>query len=125
MTATLLVVDDEPHMRLLVTRILSNAGYQVFQAAHGAEALEVLLQHPEIRLVVTDIAMPVMDGLELLQKLAVRGTPPVVVISARSSQRDEETALELGAKAFLAKPFRGEELLRLVAAELHGGGGSG
>lgn len=84
MAATLLVVDDEPHMRLLATRILSNAGYQVFQAAHGAEALEVLLQHPEIRLVVTDIAMPVMDGLELLQKLAVRGTPPVVVISATS-----------------------------------------
>lgn len=111
--ATLLVVDDEPHMRLLAFRVLSKAGYQVLQATDGIEAIEMVAKH-SIDLVLCDIAMPRMGGLEVVKVLKEQKGPPIVIMSAHTSQEDQVKAEAEGADAFLGKPFKTDELLSLL-----------
>jgi len=113
-TATsILVVDDEPQVVWMLQFSLEAEGYQTLSARDGRSALaEVREHHP--RVVLLDIMMPVMDGwafLEELQEIPEQERPRVIVVSARSSLRDRAKAAELGADAFVAKPFNVDDLL--------------
>ncbi len=108
-----LVVDDEPQVVWMLQFSLEAEGYQTLSARNGRAALdEVREHHPSV--VLLDIMMPVMDGwafLEELQELPTSERPRVIVVSARSSLRDRAKAAELGADAFVAKPFNVDDLL--------------
>lgn len=112
-TSRVLVVDDEPQIVWMLQFTLEAEGYQTLAATDGRTALdEVREHHPSV--VLLDIMMPVMDGwafLEELQTLPDAERPRVIVVSARSSVRDRAKAAELGADAFVAKPFSVDDLL--------------
>jgi DNA-binding response OmpR family regulator len=114
--ARVLVVDDEPQVVWMLQFSLEAEGYQTYSARDGASALEEVREHrPEV--VLLDIMMPVMDGwavLENLRELPEDERPRVVVVSARSSLRDRAKAAELGADAFVVKPFNVDDLLQIV-----------
>ena len=113
-TATsVLVVDDEPQVVWMLQFSLEAEGYQTLSARDGRSALEEVREHHP-RVVLLDIMMPVMDGwafLEELQEIPQEERPRVIVVSARSSLRDRAKAAELGADAFVAKPFNVDDLL--------------
>jgi DNA-binding response OmpR family regulator len=116
-TATsVLVVDDEPQVVWMLRFSLEAEGYRTLEARDGRAALEEIRRHrPD--LVLLDVMMPVMDGwsvLEELRSLPESERPRVVVVSARASLRDRAKAAELGADAFVAKPFNVEDLLDVL-----------
>jgi two-component system response regulator HydG len=107
-----LVVDDDAGVRYTLREILSSEGLAVDEAADGAEALARFDAHP---LVVTDLRMPGIDGMELLRRLAARSPAPrVVVITAHGSERQAVEAMKAGAYDYFRKPFENEELLAVV-----------
>ena len=112
-TSRVLVVDDEPQVVWMLQFSLEAEGYQTLAARDGKAALdEVREHHPSV--VLLDIMMPVTDGwafLEQLQEFPVSERPHVIVVSANSSLRDRAKAAELGADAFVAKPFNVDDLL--------------
>ena len=113
---TVLVVDDEPQVVWMLRFSLEAEGYQTLSARDGRSALDEVRRHrPELMLL--DIMMPVMDGwsvLEELQTWPATERPRVVVVSARASLRDRAKAMELGADAFVAKPFNVDDLFRVL-----------
>ena len=115
--STILVVDDSAAMRSMLVATLESLGpIRVLQAQNGFEALRVMPRE-HIDLVLTDINMPDINGLELLTFL--RNSPqykatPVVVISTEGSQKDIEKGLAIGANEYLVKPFNPEQLLAVV-----------
>ncbi len=113
---TLLLVDDEEFVPDLGKRILTKAGYKVTTASNGKEALEIYGKaQREIELVILDLLMPEMGGKECLSKLhKIDPELKVVVASGFSSDTSVDESAELGAKAFVSKPFRIEELLHQV-----------
>ena len=113
---SVLVVDDEPQVVWMLRFSLEAEGYQTISAGDGRDALDQIRRHRP-KVVILDIMMPVMDGwsvLEELRTLAAGERPRVVVVSARASTRDREKAIELGADAFVAKPFNVDDLLDVV-----------
>lgn len=115
MTATILMVDDDAYMRELLKLHLSNAGYEVLAAEDAVVAGRILLRHrPD--LILLDIEMPFMDGLDFLQALKTEdglSTIPVIIISSRDDYEDR--AMELGAVRFLRKPLLADRLLGSIA----------
>jgi two-component system, OmpR family, alkaline phosphatase synthesis response regulator PhoP len=113
---SVLVVDDEPQVVWMLQFSLEAQGFQTFAARDGRTALDELRQHrPQLMLL--DIMMPVMDGWSVLQEirdLPEGERPRVVVVSARASLRDRAKAAELGAEAFVAKPFNVDDLLGVL-----------
>jgi len=116
--ATVLVVDDEPDILLLHRLNLEAAGHEVILAADGMTALERIAERrPDC--VVLDVMMPVLDGWGVLERLrAVATPPPVLVVSAKSTQADMEQARRLGAQDYLIKPFDRDVLIARVGALL-------
>ena len=115
---SVLVVDDEPQVVWVLQFSLEAEGYTTYAANNGVEALAEITEHRP-NLMVLDIMMPTMDGwgvLEEMLKLPVEERPRVVIVSALSSLRDRAKAAELGADAYVPKPFNVDELL----AVLHG-----
>jgi len=114
----LLFVDDDRSVREMVAPTLTEQGYRIITAANGAEALALTAQHArEIRLVLTDVAMPVMDGLELMENFHAR-RPELPVVLMSGTFEAGKTPLPEGAAGFLTKPFRLEELLAVIANAL-------
>jgi DNA-binding response OmpR family regulator len=113
---SVLVVDDEPQVAWMLQFSLEAEGYRTFAARNGRAALDELREHrPQLMLL--DIMMPTMDGwavLEEMQELPAADRPRVVVVSARSSLRDRQKAVELGADAFVSKPFDVSDLLGVL-----------
>lgn len=110
-----LVIDDQDDMRMLVRKILEDAGYTVLEVATGAEALVYLQTHPHPRLILLDLMMPVMTGWEFRQwqrTIPALATIPVVVLSAVAPFSPQLDALD--AVAIVPKPFRAEQLLATV-----------
>jgi chemotaxis family two-component system sensor histidine kinase/response regulator PixL len=112
-----LVVDDAISLRQTLTLTLQKCGYQVLQAQNGVEALEQLQLHPEIKVIVSDLEMPRMNGFELLSH--VRQNPnhakiPVVVLTSRSAEKHRQLAQELGASAYFTKPYLEHEFISTV-----------
>ena len=111
-----LIVDDEPNVRLMLRTTLETAGYRVLEAADGLAALAQLRQ-TSCDLILMDLRMPEVDGMWALYRLRERGdTTPVVVLTAHGSIPDAVTAMKLGACDFLAKPVTPDALRAVVAA---------
>jgi DNA-binding response OmpR family regulator len=108
---TVLIVDDEPDILVLLRLALEAAGYSTVEASDGEQALRVIRdRHPDV--VLLDIMMPVMDGWVTLERLNESGEhPPVIVVTARTASRDHDRALALGADDFVTKPFEPAALL--------------
>ncbi|MCC6622365.1 MAG: sigma-54-dependent Fis family transcriptional regulator [Deltaproteobacteria bacterium] len=115
--ATVLVCDDEPAVRFAIAEVLGDAGHHVVQVASGAEAIAALADDPDV--VVTDLSMPGVDGLGVLAAARARLPPiPVVLVTARGSERVAVQAMKAGALDYLAKPFDLDELIQTVARAL-------
>ena len=112
----IVVADDEHHIRAVVAAKLRGAGFEVFEARDGAEALELALEHrPD--LLVTDLQMPLMSGLELCLRLKVdqrTAGVPVVMLTARGYILDQGQIDETNIRELMSKPFAAKELLRRV-----------
>src|SRR5215471_11295571 len=114
----ILVVDDEPHIRNVVTRALEAAGYGIDSAADGATGLELALTG-EYQLVILDVVMPVRDGGQVLRQLRrLRPDQRVLVLSCLSDVTAKVDLLDAGAKDYLTKPFSLDELLARVRVQL-------
>ncbi len=115
--AQILVVEDEPSIREVVSLYLGRAGYQVTVVEDGQAALESLTQHlPD--LVVLDLMLPKVDGLEITRWLRERGDTPIIMLTARREERDRIAGLEMGADDYVVKPFSPQELVSRVRAVL-------
>jgi CheY-like chemotaxis protein len=116
MTTSILVVDDAAMVRAQLRAALSSGDYEVIEAADGNEALAQLEAHPAVKLIVLDIHMPNMNGLECLELLHARGsTTPVIILTAEADPEIVRRAKALGAKAWLKKPLKVEFLASMVA----------
>lgn len=114
----ILVVEDDREIREGIDIYLCNQGYQVYQAANGAEGLKIAGQ-VEIHLAIVDIMMPVMDGVTMLMKLRNQGQEfPVIMLSAKSEEVDKIMGLNMGADDYVTKPFTPLELLARVNSHL-------
>jgi two-component system KDP operon response regulator KdpE len=115
--ASILVVDDEAQIRRALGSILSTRGYKAIFASDGSEGLELAIdQSPD--LVILDLAMPGMGGLEVCRELRTWCTAPILVLSVRGSEADKVAALDIGADDYVTKPFSAGELLARVRALL-------
>lgn len=113
----ILVVDDEPQITRVLRTSLSAHGYDIRVANDGETALEIMKDwSPD--LVITDLAMPNMDGLELCRQLRTRTQIPIIILSVRGEERSKVKALDAGADDYVTKPFGIEELLARVRANL-------
>jgi two-component system KDP operon response regulator KdpE len=110
-----LVVDDEKSLRDFIQRNLEIRGYKVKTAGNGLEALAIF-KNEYIDLVILDVMMPNMDGLETIKRIREKSTVPVIVLSALGEEQDKVRALNLGADDYLSKPFGVKELLARVKA---------
>jgi DNA-binding response OmpR family regulator len=117
MTQTILVVDDEPEIVKLVRAYLEEAGYRVNVARNGREALTAV-RHHKPDLVVLDLTMPEMDGLEFTRRLRQESNTPIIMLTARVEETDRIIGLELGADDYVTKPFSPRELVARVRAVL-------
>jgi len=113
----ILVVDDEPQLTRVLRTGLTSRGYDVRAAADGLAGFEMFTDwHPD--LVITDLAMPAMDGLELCRRLRAISQVPIIVLSAKGEEKTKVEALDIGADDYVTKPFGIDELLARVRASL-------
>ena len=113
----ILVVDDEPQIRLILHRALARQGYEVLTAIDGATALETFHNWPP-DLVVTDLSMPGMNGLELCRQLSAISDVPIIVLTVKGEEHIKVEALDAGADDYVTKPFGMDELLARFRALL-------
>jgi DNA-binding response OmpR family regulator len=118
---TILVVDDEPRLVSLLEAYLKQGGFRVVTAADGRQAAEVA-EREKPDLIVLDIMMPEVDGLEFLREHRRRAETPIILLTARVEDEDRIVGLELGADDYLTKPFRPRELLARIRAVLRRSG---
>ena len=116
-SATILVVDDEPQIRRVMRATLASKGYEITEARSGEEALEKLRgQQPN--LVILDVNMPGIGGLEACREIRERSDVPIIMLTVRNGERDKVQALDAGADDYVVKPFGIEELLARIRAAL-------
>ncbi|MGV8980677.1 response regulator transcription factor [Clostridium sp.] len=113
----ILVVDDEKEIRDLIGIYLSNDGYSVIKANNGVEALNIL-KDEHIDLIILDIMMPIMDGMEACMKIREYNNMPIIILSAKSEDMDKIMGLTTGADDYVSKPFNPLELLARVKSQL-------
>ncbi len=118
---TVLVVDDEPIVREVVVRYLEREGFRTLEAADGGRARE-LVERSEPSLVVLDVMLPGVDGLELCRWIRSRSELPVIMLTARGEEADRIVGLELGADDYITKPFSPRELAARVRTVLRRSG---
>lgn len=117
MPRTILVADDDPHIRQLLVFALAKAGLETIEAADGEEALAIAeARQPD--LIVLDINMPRMDGLEVCRRLRADGGLPILFLSSRDDEIDRIIGIELGADDYVTKPFSPREVVARVMAVL-------
>jgi DNA-binding response OmpR family regulator len=114
---TILVVDDEPNIADLVELYLRRDGYRVVKAGTGEDGLRAVADHRP-RLVVLDVGLPDIDGLEVCRRLRTSSAMPVIFLTARDTEVDRVLGLELGADDYVTKPFSPAELVARVKAVL-------
>ncbi|MCB9601130.1 MAG: sigma-54-dependent Fis family transcriptional regulator [Sandaracinus sp.] len=119
MSARVLVVDDDASIRYTLRGFLEDAGHEVLEAGDGLAGLERLSEDPEIALVITDLRMPKLDGLGLLERVRAMPSPPtVVMITAHGSEREAVEAMKRGAFDYFRKPFEPDDLLAVFERAL-------
>jgi two-component system, OmpR family, response regulator VanR len=114
---TVLVVDDDEEIRNLIAIYLQNEGYRVLKAADGLEALEMLKQN-EVHLLILDIMMPRLDGIQACLKIREEQHMPIIMLSAKSQDMDKIYGLSTGADDYMTKPFNPLELVARVKSQL-------
>lgn len=124
-TLKILVVDDEARMRKLVKDFLTNKGFAVIEAVDGEEAVDVFFAQKDIALVLLDVMMPKMDGWEVLKTIRKYSQVPVIMLTARSEERDELQGFSLGVDEYISKPFSPKILVARVEAILRRSNASG
>jgi two-component system response regulator ResD len=119
-----LVVDDEPIVRDVLTRYLAHEGFEVDSAADGHAALRAIEGRPP-NVIVLDLMLPKLSGLELLRLVRLESSVPVIILSAKVSERDRIAGLELGADDYVVKPYSPGEVVARVRAVLRRAGPDG
>ena len=114
----ILVVDDESRMRKLVRDFLVKNHYEVLEAVDGEEALELFFSQKDIVLVVLDVMMPKMDGWQVCREIRAGSKVPVIMLTARSDERDELQGFSLGVDGYITKPFSPKILVARIEAIL-------
>lgn len=114
----ILVVDDESRMRKLVKDFLMKSGYEVLEAADGSEALDRFYEEKEIELIILDVMMPKIDGWQVCREIRQSSRIPIIMLTARSDERDELQGFELGVDEYISKPFSPRILVARVEAIL-------
>lgn len=114
--AHVLVVDDEPALLRTVSANLNRRGFRVDLAQNGEQAIARAEEHPD--LIVLDLGLPDLDGLDVIRQVRARSDTPIIVLSARDTEREKVRALEIGADDYLTKPFGVDELVARVRVAL-------
>ena len=114
----ILVVDDESRMRKLVRDFLTREGYTVLEAGDGMEAMDVFYEDKDIALIILDVMMPKMDGWQVCREIRESSKVPIIMLTARSDERDELQGFELGVDEYISKPFSPKILVARVNAIL-------
>lgn len=114
----ILVVDDEARMRKLVKDFLVNKGFSVIEAGDGEEAVDIFFAQKDIAMILLDVMMPKMDGWEVLKTIRKYSQVPVIMLTARSEERDELQGFALGVDEYISKPFSPKILVARVDAIL-------
>ncbi len=114
----ILVVDDESRMRKLVSDFLVKNQYQVLEAENGERALDVFFAENDIALVILDVMMPKMDGWQVCREIRATSKVPIIMLTAKSDERDELLGFELGVDEYISKPFSPKILVARVGAIL-------
>jgi two-component system KDP operon response regulator KdpE len=117
MPARILVVDDEPNILSTLAPLLRSRGYDVSTAMSGRSAIEIV-EREKPDLIVLDLGLPDMDGVDVCRTIREGGNVPIVVLSARGAEDDKVRALDLGADDYVTKPFGADELLARIRAAL-------
>lgn len=115
--ASVLVVDDEEDIRELVGIYIKNEGYQVYKAANGKDALDII-DNMSIDIAILDVMMTDMDGITLCMEIRKKSNIPIIMLSAKDQDMDKVIGLSAGADDYLAKPFNPVELIARVKAQL-------
>lgn len=114
----ILVVDDESRMRKLVKDFLEREGYLVVEAGDGEEAMECFYQNKDISLIILDVMMPKMNGWEVCEEIRVNSKVPIIMLTAKSEEKDELRGFNLGVDEYISKPFSPKILVARVSAIL-------
>ncbi len=114
----ILVVDDESRMRKLVRDFLVKDGYDVLEAGDGEEALEIFFGQKDIALVVLDVMMPKLDGWQVCREVRALSKVPIIMLTARSDERDELQGFQMGVDEYISKPFSPKILVARIEAIL-------
>ena len=121
----ILVVDDESRMRKLVKDFLVRQGYTVLEAADGMEAMDYFYADKDIALIILDVMMPRMDGWQVCREIRMHSKVPIIMLTARSEERDELQGFDLGVDEYISKPFSPKILVARVEAILRRTQGNG
>ena len=113
-----LVVDDESRMRKLVRDFLVKKDFEVLEAGDGAEAIDIFFATKDIALVILDVMMPKMDGWQVCREIRAYSQVPIIMLTAKSDERDELLGFELGVDEYISKPFSPKILVARVEAIL-------
>lgn len=117
MPKKVLIVDDSPLIHQMYRLVFKRFDSQLIDAMNGQEALELLARHGDIDLILLDINMPVLNGVQFLEKAAAGGIPgriPIIIISTEGKEEDTLRGLRLGARSYLLKPFKPSDLQALI-----------
>ena len=114
----ILVVDDESRMRKLVKDFLTKKNFQVLEAGDGEEAMDIFYEEKDIALIILDVMMPKMDGWEVCREIRKNSKVPIIMLTARSDERDELLGFDLGVDEYISKPFSPKILVARVEAIL-------
>ena len=117
-TLKILVVDDESRMRKLVKDFLTKKNFQVLEAGNGEEAMDIFYEEKDIALIILDVMMPKMDGWEVCREIRKNSKVPIIMLTARSDERDELLGFDLGVDEDISKPFSPKILVARVEAIL-------
>ncbi len=114
----ILVVDDETRMRKLVRDFLLKSSFDVVEAEDGEQAVDIFFREKDIALIVLDVMMPKMDGWQVCREIRERSKVPIIMLTARTDERDELQGFELGVDEYIAKPFSPKILVARIEAIL-------
>lgn len=120
----ILVVDDESRMRKLIRDFLTREGYEVIEASDGEEAVRVFFDQENIALIIMDVMMPKKDGWEAVKEIREFDQVPIIMLTAKDSEKDELLSFDLGVDEFISKPFSPKILVARVGALLRRSGKS-
>ena len=122
MKKNILIVDDSESIREVIASGLESAGYNVIKGINGEDGLKCLEKNPDVELIITDLNMPVMDGISFLK--AVRGSEkhkylPVIILTTESQEAKKQEARNAGATGWIIKPFSKEKLINVIKKVVH------